>query len=88
MPIVARIASTSRRRSRFWHVLADRRQRVLDPPDGAALAEGKLVRLMWRWFEGETEMGAQLWLVLEDLARQLLGDGVQSGDRILRRVRS
>jgi hypothetical protein len=68
---VARIASTSRRRS-LGDTLAQWRECVVDPGDRAALTERQGIAVRPRQLEGQAEHRTQLGLVLERLARDSL----------------
>ena len=62
-------------------------QRFLDPADASALAKRKPVWFAGTWLERQVQLRAQLRFVFEDQARELLGDGLQPGHRILWRPR-
>jgi hypothetical protein len=68
------------------HLLAKRRERVLDPVDGSAFAKWQLVRIERARLEREAELGSQLWLVLDHLLRESLDHQLETLRRIRRRA--
>src|SRR5688500_4394050 len=70
------------------HLLSQGRERVTDPADRAALPERQCFALGLRRFEGQTQVRAELRLVLDQRAGELLRDEIETKDGIGGRIRA